>query len=79
MNTESQSPQPCNLSWARFGILFRPGSLWIGGHWSAENRRLCINLLPCFTIWLTLSGGKAPMQGRHLLLVGIEQRNRGQD
>lgn len=34
-----------------FGILFRLGSFWIGAHWSSENRRLCVNLVPCVTIW----------------------------
>lgn len=44
----------------RYGILFRPGSLWVGAHWSKGNRRLCINLIPCVTIWITLRGGVVP-------------------
>lgn len=40
------------------GIVFRPGSLWVGAHWSKYNRRLCLNLLPMVTIWFTLPGGK---------------------
>jgi hypothetical protein len=35
----------------RCGIIFRIGSLWVGAHWSGENRRLCVNLVPCVTIW----------------------------
>ena len=42
------------------GVLWRAGSCWIGVHWSPYNRRLCINLLPCVTIWIVLAGGKAP-------------------
>jgi hypothetical protein len=35
----------------RYGIIFRLRSFWIGAHWSAENCRLCVNLVPCVTIW----------------------------
>lgn len=42
------------------GILFRPGSLWIGAHWSPIHRRWCINLFPCVTFWFTLAGGDTP-------------------
>lgn len=44
------------------GCLFRWGSLWVGAHYSEYNRRWCINLIPCFTIWITLPGGKTPDQ-----------------
>lgn len=43
-----------------WGILFRPGSLWIGAHWGGHHKRLCVNLLPCVTIWFTLAGGDTP-------------------
>lgn len=42
------------------GVIINLGALWIGAHWSALNRRWCINLLPCLTVWLTLPGGKQP-------------------
>lgn len=42
------------------GILFRLASLWVGVHWSPYNRRLCINVLPCVTLWVTLKGGLTP-------------------
>jgi hypothetical protein len=42
------------------GIRFRLGSLWIGAHWSAQNRRLCVNFLPCCTLWLVWPGGIRP-------------------
>lgn len=44
----------------QFGIIFRLASLWLGVHWSKTNRRLCINLLPCVTIYITLPGGDLP-------------------
>jgi hypothetical protein len=44
----------------RAGILFRLGSIWMGAHWSAQNKRLCINLIPCVTLWVVLPGGAVP-------------------
>lgn len=44
----------------KYGILTRLSSFWIGVHWSSYNRRLCINLVPCVTIWITFKGGKVP-------------------
>ena len=35
----------------RFGIIFRLRSFWIGVHSSPENGRVCVNLVPCVTIW----------------------------
>jgi hypothetical protein len=42
------------------GILFRPGSVWIGAHWSPGNKRLCVNVIPFVTFWFTLAGGITP-------------------
>lgn len=42
------------------GVLFRLGSLWVGAHWSRANRRLCINLVPCVTLWIVARGGVTP-------------------
>lgn len=42
------------------GMLFRPGSLWVGAHWSSHNRRLCVNVVPCVTLWLTWPEGRRP-------------------
>lgn len=44
----------------RFGLLVSLGSFWIGMHYSAFNRRWCINLLPFVTVWITLPGGYLP-------------------
>jgi hypothetical protein len=55
--------RPKELPWVdhwRAGIIFRLASLWIGIHWSAKNRRLCINFIPCVTFYLTLAGGDLP-------------------
>lgn len=41
----------------QFGFVFRPGSLWVGAHWSSYNKRLCVNLIPMFTIKITAPGG----------------------
>ena len=44
----------------KFGTLFRWGSFWVGLHWSPWNKRLCINLLPCVTVWVVFPGGNEP-------------------
>lgn len=44
------------------GVLINWRALWIGAHWSAANRRLCVNLVPCVTIWVALPGGKVPVR-----------------
>jgi hypothetical protein len=44
----------------KYGLLFRSGSMWIGVHWSKQNRRFCINLIPFVTLWITLKGGNVP-------------------
>lgn len=46
----------------RLGVLFQKGGLWVGAHWSPVNRRWCINLLPCCTIWISLPGGRIPRE-----------------
>lgn len=44
------------------GILFRPLSLWIGVHYSPFNKRWCINIIPCITIWICKEGGNMPVK-----------------
>lgn len=44
----------------KIGILIRLASFWIGIHYSIKCKRLCINLLPCITIWITFKGGYKP-------------------
>ena len=42
------------------GILFQLGGAWIGAHYSTYNKRWCINVLPCCTIWVCMRGGTEP-------------------
>lgn len=45
-----------------FGFAFRPESFWIGMHYSPYNKRLCINLVPFFTIWIASPYGRTPSE-----------------
>lgn len=40
-----------------YGILFRVQSFWIELHYPKFNKRYCLNLLPCITIWWVRKGG----------------------
>ena len=42
------------------GLIIRWGSCWIGLHWSRKHKRLCINPLPCVTVWIVAVGGDVP-------------------
>lgn len=44
----------------KVGWLFNPRALWIGAHYSHYNKRLCINIIPMFTVWVCGAGGKVP-------------------
>ena len=48
----------------RAGWHINGGAVWIGAHWSPHNRRWCINLLPCITLWIALPGGQVPDRAR---------------
>jgi hypothetical protein len=50
----------------RYGVIFRLESWWIGVHWSPKNRRLCINLIPMLTFWISLRDGITPDQGHDI-------------
>lgn len=41
------------------GLLYNPGALWVGAHYSQHNKRWCINIVPCLTVWYT-NGGCEP-------------------
>jgi hypothetical protein len=43
-----------------FGLLLNLSSMWIGAHYSPAHKRLCVNLLPCVTLWWTKPGGQLP-------------------
>lgn len=53
--------KPLRVERLTAGLLVRLASFWIGVHFSAFDRRFCINLLPCITIWIALPGGNRPM------------------
>lgn len=42
------------------GVLFNPGAVWVGVHYSAACHRWCINLVPCLTVWVRGVGGHEP-------------------
>lgn len=44
----------------RVGFKFQLGGVWLGAHYSPYNRRVCINMIPCCTVWVALPGGKTP-------------------
>lgn len=44
----------------RAGLLFKLTSFWVGVHYSKADRRFCINLVPCLTLWVALPGGNVP-------------------
>lgn len=54
------APRPTYTDHWQFGLIFRLESLWVGIHWSKTNRRLCVNLIPCLTFYVTLAGGDTP-------------------
>jgi hypothetical protein len=45
----------------RFHALLNPYAWWTGVHYSAKNKRLCINFVPCVTICIVFEGGTDPV------------------
>ncbi len=46
----------------KWGVLFRLRSFWVGVHYSDRDRRVCVSLLPCLTVWFVLRDGSAPQE-----------------
>lgn len=44
----------------RVGLRLSVGAMWIGWHYARYHRRLCINLVPCVTVWIVWPGGTLP-------------------
>lgn len=44
----------------KVGVLLNWHAGWIGWHYSEHHKRLCINLIPCVTLWWTKPGGTLP-------------------
>lgn len=55
-----KAPRDCERTIGRIGLLFNHRALWVGVHHSARDKRTCINLLPCLTLWYTRPGGVLP-------------------
>ena len=47
---------------ANWGVVFQPGAVWLGMHYSKYDRRFCINLVPFLTLWISRAGGRAPLK-----------------
>ncbi len=61
----------------KIGLKFKLGSFWIGWHWSGYNKRLCLNLIPCMTIFFVLKGGNLPLQSNGLpTFIWTEERRK---
>lgn len=43
-----------------FGLLVNWRAFWLGAHYSVKDRRLCVNLVPCVTVWWARPGGYRP-------------------
>ena len=43
-----------------FGVLFNPAAVWVGVHYSHHHQRVCINLIPCLTLWWCGPRGELP-------------------
>lgn len=52
--------QQYNIVIMKYGIIFQSGAWWLGAHYSEINKRMCINIIPCFTIWIAASNGAVP-------------------
>lgn len=42
------------------GLLVNWRAFWVGAHYSKTDKRLCLNLIPCVTLWWTKPGGRLP-------------------
>jgi hypothetical protein len=58
--TEGLPTEPRRVDKITVGWLFRWCSVWVGVHYSSNNRRFCINLIPFVTFWVALKGGYKP-------------------
>lgn len=43
-----------------WGLLVNWQALWVGVHYSQYSGRVCVNLLPCVTLWVCAPGGVQP-------------------
>lgn len=57
----------------RFGFLPHLSAFWVGVHWSPYYRRLCINVVPCLTVFVVFPGGKTPAEAKQTTKALIEK------
>lgn len=46
----------------------------MGAHWSPYNRRLCVNLVPFITVWVTARDGITPNKGTNIYRSDMDER-----
>ena len=63
-NSTRYKTRPNKICW---GLLFNPTGVWVGIHYSRHTRRFCINLIPCFTLWITKKYGILPSEGKDII------------
>ena len=54
---------PSTCGWytnMKAGIIYQRGALWLGVHYSPNEKRYCINIIPCLTIWIATAEGRGP-------------------
>lgn len=56
----SGAPSDYRLHFHTFGLLANWRAAWVGAHYSKQDKRLCVNLLPFVTIWWAQPGGRCP-------------------
>ena len=44
----------------RVGMIFNTRAVWVGVHGSNFNKRFCVNVIPCVTLWICKVGGVEP-------------------
>lgn len=57
------------------GAFINWNAWWWGVHWSPHNKRWCINLFPCCTIWIVKEGGNIPDRVKKKTLSRAKELN----
>lgn len=51
---------PGHAFYHSFGVLVNWRAFWVGAHYSKQDKRLCVNIVPCVTVWWAQPGGRCP-------------------
>lgn len=54
------NPSAINAHFHIVGMLWNWKACWVGFHYSSHNKRLCVNIIPCLTLWWVQPGGMLP-------------------